>query len=181
MTGAPPPAGTLVIGYGNPGRGDDGLGPALAGGIAALGLPGVAVEIDYQLTVEHAALLVPFGRVLFADAMTGLEVPFRLMPVAADDGAGLDSHRLTPGAVLALAGLLFGRRPEAWILAIAGTAFDRLDEGLSPAARRNLAAALDFAVPWLAGATAPPDAGPRRPEQGVFSENSHQNSLFPER
>ena len=37
-----------------PGRGDDGLGPAFAERIAARGLRGLPVDIDYQLTVEHA-------------------------------------------------------------------------------------------------------------------------------
>ena len=44
----------LLIGYGNPGRGDDGLGPELARRVAQRRLPGLTVEIDYQLTVDHA-------------------------------------------------------------------------------------------------------------------------------
>ena len=52
---------TLLIGYGNPGRGDDGLGPAFARRIAARGLPGVTVEIDYQLTVDHALMIAARG------------------------------------------------------------------------------------------------------------------------
>lgn len=43
----------LLIGYGNPGRGDDGLGPALAAAIEAMELPGVTVEADYQLMVDQ--------------------------------------------------------------------------------------------------------------------------------
>ena len=62
----------LLIGYGNPGRSDDGLGPALAAQIAALGLAGVTVDIDYQLTVDHAALIATQDVVVFADAMIGL-------------------------------------------------------------------------------------------------------------
>jgi DNA-binding response OmpR family regulator len=42
----------LVIGYGNPGRLDDGLGPALAETLQRLDLPGVTVDADYQLTAE---------------------------------------------------------------------------------------------------------------------------------
>ena len=37
---------TLLIGYGNPGRLDDGLGPALAEAVAKLAIPGVTVEAD---------------------------------------------------------------------------------------------------------------------------------------
>ena len=34
---------TLVVGVGNPDRGDDGVGPVVAARVAALGLPGVRV------------------------------------------------------------------------------------------------------------------------------------------
>ena len=45
----------LVIGYGNPGRCDDGLGPALVARLESLRIPGLSVEVDYQLSIEHAA------------------------------------------------------------------------------------------------------------------------------
>ena len=45
----------LVIGYGNPGRLDDGLGPAVASAMEEFNLPGVSVDSNYQLTVEDAA------------------------------------------------------------------------------------------------------------------------------
>ena len=42
----------LLLGYGNPGRLDDGLGAAFCGEIEKMDLPGVNIEADYQLTVE---------------------------------------------------------------------------------------------------------------------------------
>ena len=45
----------LVIGYGNPGRQDDGLGAAVIERLEALGLEGVTVDADYQLNIEDAA------------------------------------------------------------------------------------------------------------------------------
>ena len=44
----------LLIGYGNPARVDDGLGPALAKAIEQLGLADITVETGYQLQVEDA-------------------------------------------------------------------------------------------------------------------------------
>ena len=44
----------LVLGYGNPGRQDDGLGPAVAAGIDSLGWPGVSTLDAYQLNIEDA-------------------------------------------------------------------------------------------------------------------------------
>ena len=140
----------LLIGYGNPGRGDDGLGPALAQQIEAMALPGVTVDIDYQLTVDHADLIATQDVVVFADAMIGLDQPFRLTPVA---GApqGLGSHQVTPEAALALAGMLFGHAPPGWVLAIAGQAFGEVKEGLSPQAEANLAQAVAFLAGWIGG------------------------------
>ena len=42
----------LVIGYGNPGRLDDGLGPAFAERIQAMELPSVTVESNTSLTLR---------------------------------------------------------------------------------------------------------------------------------
>jgi hydrogenase maturation protease len=140
----------LLIGYGNPGRGDDGLGPALAARIEALTLSGVTVEIDYQLTVDHAALIAAHDLVVFADAAIGLDAPFRLTPLGAAPPAALGSHRVTPEAALHLASLLFGNAPSAWMLAIAGAEFGAIREGLSPTAERNLALAADHLRDWLA-------------------------------
>jgi hydrogenase maturation protease len=147
----------LLIGYGNPGRGDDGLGPALAVQIAALDLPGVTVDIDYQLTVDHAALIATQDIVVFADAMIGLDRPYRLDRVQTTAPTTLGSHNVTPEAALTLAGLLFGHAPPGWTLAIAGQDFGEVAEGLSPQATANLAAAAAFLQNWL---TAPPTDTP---------------------
>ncbi len=45
----------LVIGFGNPAREDDGIGPAVADRLEESGIDGVVVDADYQLTVENAA------------------------------------------------------------------------------------------------------------------------------
>ncbi|MFN6926135.1 MAG: hydrogenase maturation protease [Tabrizicola sp.] len=132
----------LLIGYGNPARGDDGLGPALAEAIADLHLPGVTVEIDYQLTVDHAALIAAHDLVIFADAAMDLDVPFRLTRTGTTPPSTLGSHQVTPEVALHLAGLLFGKIPPAFTLAIAGTAFDAIREGLGPEARCHLGQAV---------------------------------------
>lgn len=143
----------LLIGYGNPGRGDDGLGPALAERIAALGLPGVTVEVDYQLTVDHTALIAAHDLVVFADAAVGLTAPWRLTPVMGQPQA-LGSHQVTPEAALHLARLLYGRSVPGWVLAIGGTAFGEVQEGLGPSARHNLHLAETFLTGWIGARTA---------------------------
>lgn len=147
----------LLIGYGNPGRGDDGLGPALAAAIEAQAMARVTIEIDYQLTVDHAGLIAAHDVVVFADAMMGLPVPYRFSEIGSAIPAALGSHQVTPEAAMALAALLFGQRPPAWMLAIAGDAFGEVSEGLSPRAEDNLARALTFLQVWLADLSMVPD------------------------
>ena len=43
----------LFYGYGNPGRGDDGLGPALVAALESLISTGLDCESAYQLSVEE--------------------------------------------------------------------------------------------------------------------------------
>ncbi len=137
-------AGTLVLAWGNPGRLDDGLGPAFASTATGWDLPGVAVESDYQLQVENAQEAARYRRVVFVDAdRTGPE-PFhveRLRP--APGGISFSTHSVTPGSVLALARDLFGAEPEAWLVGIRGYEFDEFGEHLSDRARANLADAAD--------------------------------------
>jgi hydrogenase maturation protease len=134
----------LVIGYGNPGRRDDGLGPALAEAVAARAGPGVETDADYQLTVEDAAALSGCDEVIFADASTDGPEPFSFAALEPAAGADFTTHHISPGAVLALAGELFDARPKAWLMGIRGYEFNEFGEGLSAGARRNLAAAADF-------------------------------------
>ncbi len=142
---------TLVLAWGNPGRRDDGLGPALAEAIGALAVTGVEVESNYQLQVEDAAEVARHGRVLFVDADRDGASPFwvrRLEPSA--EGIDFTSHSIAPGRLLTLSRDLFGAEPEAWLMGIRGYEFDEFGEGLSPGARANLTAAVGFVRDALA-------------------------------
>ena len=141
----------LVIGYGNPGRLDDGLGPALAERLARLAIPGVAVESAYQLTVEDAHEVSRFPLVIFADASLVGPEPFSFEPVRRSAGSGLGSHGIEPGEVIALAEDLFGAAPTAYVLAVRGYRFDEFGEQLSEQAEANLEAAVAFLARVIAG------------------------------
>lgn len=137
---------TLVLAWGNPGRRDDGLGPAFAAAVDALSLPRVVVDSAYQLQVEDAVQLAARDRVLFVDADRCGEKPFRIRSAEPDAGGiGFTSHSLSPGRLLALARDLFGAEPEAWLMGIRGFDFDGFGEGLSAGAQANLARAVSFA------------------------------------
>lgn len=134
----------LLIGYGNPGRRDDGLGPQLAAELEALALPGVTVDADYQLTVEDAAALAEHEVVIFADASVAGSAPFFFQRLEPQDGLTFSTHSIAPAAVLGLARDLFGAQPAAYVLGIRGYEFDEFGETLSAGARANLAAAVQF-------------------------------------
>ena len=138
----------LLIGYGNQGRGDDGLGPLFAERIARANLPGLDVDIDYQLTVDHAMAVANADLVIFADAAMGLNEAYSLSRIEADGVTSMGSHALTPQAVLMLAATLYGREPQAHVLAIAGKEFGMVREGLSPEASTALSAAETFFIHW---------------------------------
>ena len=139
----------LLIGFGNPARRDDGLGPALAAAVERLQIPDVTVEQAYQLTVEDSIALGEHDAVVFADAAAVGPAPFDFGPVEPDPTLPWTSHVLEPKALVALAERLSGRRPEAYLLGIRGYDFDVFDERLSEAAEQNLAAALRFIEPVL--------------------------------
>jgi hydrogenase maturation protease len=134
----------LVIGYGNPGRLDDGLGPAFAERVEQLQLPGVTVESNYQLQIEDAAAVAAHDVVLFADASVADPAPFVCRPLAAQAAASFTSHSVAPEHILHLANTLFGARTTAYVLGIRGYEFNEFGEKLGAAAAANLAAALRF-------------------------------------
>ena len=145
----------LVIGIGNPSRGDDALGPRAAEHIAALGLAGVEVLTDFQLQVEHALDLVGRQRVLFIDASAALDDAYAMAPLAAAQDASVSTHALAPSAVLYCHEQLVGPAPPSWLLAIRGQSFE-LGEALSARAAAALAAALAAIRPWLQAPVAEP-------------------------
>jgi hydrogenase maturation protease len=134
----------LVIGYGNPGRMDDGLGPALGARIEGLGLPGVAVTCGYQLDVEDAAEMAGTDLTVFVDAARTGPEPFGLSRVQPREETSFSSHSLGPGALLHLARSCFDCRVRGWLLGIRGYEFDGFREELSPGAERNLDCAEKF-------------------------------------
>lgn len=138
----------LVIGYGNPGRQDDGLGPAFVKALRTSQYQ-LILSDPYQLTVEDALSFSDELPVVFVDAAKQLDQPFRFWEVNPSSDHGLGSHTLSPEALLQLSKTVFGVNPKAFILAIQGYHFDDFDEQLSSAALHNLKQALEFFNQWL--------------------------------
>jgi hydrogenase maturation protease len=125
---------TLVIGYGNPLRGDDGAGPFVA---EHLGAGAIAC---HQLTPELAEPISQARRVIFVDAHAGVPAGrIAIQAVVPRVSSGI--HRFDPETLLAWSQRLYGRAPEALLIGIGAESFD-VREGLSPGTHRAARAAL---------------------------------------
>ena len=145
----------LLIGYGNPGRLDDGLGPALAAKIEAASLEGVTVEADYQLTVENAIDVSRHDVVIFADAAVKGKEPFSFNEIHSRSPVSLSSHSVSAEAVLFYAEELFHAKTRAYVLGIRGYEFNDFEERLSERAKQNLEEAFQFTSNLIADLSRP--------------------------
>jgi hydrogenase maturation protease len=119
---------TLVIGYGNSLRGDDGAGPFVA---RQLGAGALAC---HQLTPELAEPISRAQQVIFVDAHAGVPAgQIAIQRVQPRASAAL--HRFDPETLLFWSQQLYGRAPEALLIGIGAESFD-LGESLSPAGKR---------------------------------------------
>ena len=140
----------LVIGIGNPSRGDDAIGPLAIERLEALDLHGAELLTDFQLQVEHALDLIGRREVVFIDAAASGAAPFSFESAGPAADASATSHALSPAAVLqAFLRVTDEPLPAAFVLAVRGYEFG-LGAPMSAAAARNLEAALDMLVAHLA-------------------------------
>jgi hydrogenase maturation protease len=131
----------LVLGYGNPGRQDDGLGPAIAAGIGRLGWPNLSAFDNYQLNIEDAMDVAEYDVVWFVDAARSGPSPYAVRELKPTSTIEFTTHIVRPEAILAIARQLYGGSPRAFLLAVRGYEFEFI-EALTPAATDNLSAAL---------------------------------------
>lgn len=117
----------LIIGYGNPLRGDDGMGWHAAEYLAQeLSDEEAEVLARQQLTVEMAEFIGRFERVIFidacADAAAGSMRVKRVFPGRLPRTVLL--HLLSPVALVTLAKVLYRASPEAFLITVGGRSFD---------------------------------------------------------
>lgn len=144
----------VVIGYGNPSRGDDALGPEFLrllelerqkGGVPDL----FTVITDFQLQIEHALDLVNRELILFVDASTNASAPFEFSRLKASRDESYSSHAISPAAVLAVFEQIHNTpAPAAFLLAIRGDKFE-LGSPIGTAAEANLKNAIAFSKKLL--------------------------------
>lgn len=144
---------SLVVGYGNPLRGDDGIGWVIAGRLATdPRFAGTAILQRHQLTPELALDVSRADLVVLVDARSG--PPAGSVSVERVDPAGATgttwSHHLGPASLVALAGELYGRAAPVQVVSV-GVGSLEVGEGLSPAVE----AAVELAMETIAGLIQP--------------------------
>jgi len=145
----------LLFGYGNPGRGDDALGPELIGRIAKLHLADVECQNDMQLQVEHVTDLNGCDQVLFIDADMSCAEPFDFSKIGAAKDDSYTSHAMNPAALLHAYRQVYGKdAAPAFLLRIRGYDFE-LGDPLSDKATANLEAATKLIVELCASVSLP--------------------------
>jgi hydrogenase maturation protease len=130
----------LILGYGNPLRGDDGAGWHAARRLAEIFASSeVEVIAGHQLTPELAEPLSRARLAVFIDADCGQEageVVQRRVEAQQTSGEPF-SHQVTPEVLLGIAKRLYGISPEAILLSVGAASFD-YGQTLSPAVESAL-------------------------------------------
>lgn len=135
-------AAVLLIGIGNIGKSDDGIGWKFAE--LAGNHPAVCCEYRYQLQVEDAALAASFDKIVFVDAtQEAVKKGFRISRCETAAHYFYSSHIQTPETILHLTQHLYDKSPEAYTIAIAGRKWG-LGTGLSATGIKNLHAAFKY-------------------------------------
>lgn len=105
--------------------------------------------------MEDSLLFAEHEKVIIVDALKTGSQPFLFKKIRPFKDFSFTSHLLSPEAVAYLCRELYKKTPDIMTLAIRGYEFE-VGEGLSPEAKRNLEAALDFLMEKLKRATRGP-------------------------
>ncbi|NND05902.1 MAG: hydrogenase maturation protease [Saprospiraceae bacterium] len=129
---------TLIIGIGNSGRSDDGLGWLLVEKVENSGSFQGDATFRYQLQVEDAELISHYNAVIFVDACyTPMNDGFAVKSCPAAASFSFSTHEIPPESILYLCQDLYHKSPRAILLLIEGKDWS-LDIGLSKGAESNL-------------------------------------------
>lgn len=160
---------TLIIGYGNVDRADDGVALEVVNalrrrqGREALGeentgMEELGAEVDSaflsQLTPDLMEILCGYDRVVFVDAHVceGFD-DLHCEPVTPEYTPSIITHHLTPGMLLALIKALYQREIVGLIVSIRGHDFD-FHRGLSRETGAHVQPAVAYILQWLNGGKA---------------------------
>jgi hydrogenase maturation protease len=155
---------TLIIGYGNIDRADDGVAYEVINALRRrqgrerldeedTGLEALGGEVDSiflsQLTPELMELLCDYDRVVFVDAhVYEDDEGLHCAAVSPEYTPASLTHHLTPGMLLALIKAVYRREPVGRLVSIRGRDFG-FHRNLSPGTRALMGQAVDYLLQWL--------------------------------
>ena len=154
---------TLLIGYGNPDREDDGVAWHILRALTIkLGLPApdsyeeefpqnsrVDFAFYLQLTPEMAEDIAAYDHVCFVDAHTGnIPESVRLIDVESDFQRSPFTHHLTPQSLISICETLYGKKPDAALLSVRGYQF-LFSRELSEETKALVPQAVELLWEWL--------------------------------
>ncbi len=134
---------TVVIGIGNPLRGDDGVGWAVVEALADVAAAwGITAVTTHQLLPELLDTIQDAAQVIFVDASVAGEAGcVAVTPIQPATDGPAASHQMHPGVLLALGRELYGRMPSAYLITVAGHDFG-YQETLTVPVQQSIAAVL---------------------------------------
>ncbi|WP_017304994.1 hydrogenase maturation protease [Spirulina subsalsa] len=141
---SPPPCSTLIIGYGNTLRSDDGAGQKIAETVESWGLEGVSSLAVHQLTPELAAEMAQSRQVIFVDVYpnTGDSNGVQVTPINPKNSHSPLGHASNPQSLLALCQVLYRVTPASYWVLIPAENFE-FGESFSPLTTQNIPRALE--------------------------------------
>ncbi len=155
---------TLIVGYGNPDRQDDGLAWHILAKLARFykiaGVDPAAEDFfpvghnpdllfTLQLTPELAETLARYDRVCFVDAHTGEiieDIAFQMITPAYQSSPL--THHMTPQTLLSLVATLYDRKPDAVLISVRGFEFG-FARALSEKASLLAQSAFERILAWI--------------------------------
>lgn len=135
--------GIFVYGFGNSGRQDDGLGPAIIKRLEDEKIQGIETDCNYQLNIEDADNNSKCKVVIFVDASIDADEPFSFRKIVPAAEITFTTHSMAPESVVALCMDIYNRAPEAYVMGIRGYQWD-FEEGLTSKAMYNFNEAYQF-------------------------------------
>ena len=145
---------TLIYGYGNPGRMDDGIGKRFVdlidNWIAEEKVENIFTDCNYQLNIEDASIISEYDAVVFVDASIVEDVEnFRLEKVEPNDATmEFTMHAVSTAFVVDLCRKMYNKVPAAWVLHVRAYEFE-FSEEMTPKAVENMLNAFAFLKDFL--------------------------------
>jgi len=154
---------TLILGYGNKDRQDDGVAWHVISALKqALNLPdpgdieeeftlssNLSMVFQLQLMPEQSEFLSAFDHVCFIDAHTGaIAEEIHWQPLSQHFHSSPLTHHLSPESLLAITDTIYNKNPECVLLSIRGYEF-QFSQSLSERTQQLVPHAVTLILDWL--------------------------------